>query len=113
MWFDRRLRSLKYGQACESVRKFIDDSLSDRLGGDKPRSSASYASWIAGGVYLIASKCGWDYERIFNMPIGVMFQMQRMIVADSGNRAALSNRSDRIKGEFLASCRERMKGKPA
>jgi hypothetical protein len=98
--FVSRCRKLKYGEACESIRRFVDAAMLDRPQGGKT-SGTQITSWLASSVAFVASKFHWSEREILNMPIARLFQYERAIVASAGKGAAVSNRSDKLRSEFL------------
>lgn len=104
--FVRRCRKLSYGKSCEEIRHYLDDSLCDRPGG--AGVGIPIASWISGDVHFLAKEYGWTEREILNTPLKRIYQYQRRIVEASGNKAAISNRSDSLKAEWLARLNERL-----
>ncbi len=105
--FMRKCRKLRYSEAVESIRAFMDDALCDRPGGSKSDGSP-VSSWIAGAVHMVASKYHWTEEEILVLPVRRLFQYERCILASMGERAALFNRADALRADWLRDVNKRM-----
>jgi hypothetical protein len=106
--FAKRCRRLKYGQACEEIRDYMNESLADGPGGKSTGPARqSVASWVSSDIHLIASAYGWTADYILDMPIAQMFQCERRIL--NARNVPMRNPSDELKIQWLREARARVK----
>jgi hypothetical protein len=99
--FVRRFcRPLKYGEACDEIRRFLSETLTDRPKGNGGRSK-SPTSWIASEVSFLCKQYHWNEREVMTMPVRRLFQYERRVLADAGKTAALGNNSDRMVADWL------------
>lgn len=102
--FIKRCRKLKYQEAVDAIRKYIEDTFQDSP--PECKAGASYTSWVASIVDLLASEYGWNEEAIFQIPMKRIFQYVRRIEIRNGSKM-MFNKSDKIKGRFLQEMADR------
>jgi hypothetical protein len=100
---------IKYGEACEAIRGYVNGALADKPNGSG-RAGHNTASWLATTAVFIAKTLHWSECEILNMPLARLFQYERAIIASLGRNSALSNRSDRLKSDFLRRVNAQRKG---
>ena len=100
--FLRRVGSLKYTQAVDDIRGFLDDAFQDapsgrRIEGFVPQITSSAASYID----KVASEYGWTEDTILDMHLGRLFQYIRCILKRHQPDRTFFNASDRVRGQWL------------
>lgn len=107
--FVRRVRSVKYGEACEEIRNYLNAALVDApAGSSNAKTGPSVASWVSSDIHLIAKEYGWSADYILDLPLAQLFQCERRIISQDGKKSALGNRTDSMRAKWLRERREQM-----
>jgi hypothetical protein len=99
-WHTARTGKLIYEKAVKEIKDFVSEAFQDSPGG-RGKTESSAASFCAYLVHLLASKYGWDEDRIMRMPLKKVFQYVKIIHLESDPKAIVFNPSDRIKSKYL------------
>ena len=119
--FAKRLRTEDYAALIAACIDYVHDTFQDAPpSGESDRfNRAPHWSYATSVINSIASRYGWDDEKVIQKPLKVLFQYQKIIdamrQAESGNRPILFNPSDAIKRSEIAEQRaerEKMKLHP-
>ena len=98
--FVRGCRKVSFEKACQDIAAYIKDAFADAPGGRS--GSASYYSWCASMVDIIASEYHWGEREIMQTPLKRLFQYIRAICMRNNPKAIFFNAADRVRAEWLA-----------
>lgn len=101
-WFVfSKCRPLKYEKACEEIRQYMQDALSDQPAPSGGRGVDEVASWIAARVFEICTVMPWEEATVLNMPVSRIYQYERCALASRGKLAALTSEASDMRARWL------------
>lgn len=100
--FTRKIASVDYYKAITEIQNWLADQFEDSPPSKSGGTRASYVSWLASIVDIIASEYGWSEEEILEIPFKRLMQYVRAIQLRHDPKAILFNsKSDKVKGDWI------------
>lgn len=108
--FFKRIRKLELRPVIRGILDYRSQSLFDLAAAASSNHSAPKTDWISGMIHRFASSYSWTPDRVLDMPIRQLIQLDRCAAADDPEtRKRLSNpMSDKILMDHL----QRLNAKP-
>lgn len=98
--FCKRISTYKVADAMREMNDYVSSAFEDApasAGGN----TVQYYSTAASLVDLFAREYGWQLNEILDLPLAVLFQLVKAIIARTDPDAILFNPSDKVRGQWL------------